>query len=184
MSETKIRKINLLPGASRLQVKALRYRGKNKMITIVILIAWVAIVAVTFGTYLVAGARVKSADVALKKKQEEVKKYNDVTIATSKVRVLAKQVGDVLASRFEYAEAFKKFAKLYDKSVKINNFELRGTNQFAVLGSMPNYEVAKALEQMVKDLNAKKYEGFTGAKLSGFSWDPKVGWSFNMEVGI
>ncbi len=184
MSENKIRKINLLPGASRLQVKALRYRGKNKILTIFILILWVASVGLVLATYFITGARVKTAQEALLKKNQEATKYAKATLATSKVRTLAKQVGEVLASRFEYSEVFKKFSKLYDPSINVKNFELKGQASFLVQGSMPNYEVAKALEQMVKDLNAKKYDGFKSSKLDNFSWSPKSGWSFTMTVGI
>ncbi len=184
MSETKIRKINLLPGASRLQVKALRYRGKNKMLTILVLILWVVSVGLVFGVYLISGARVKAAEDALAKKKQEASKYSNVTLATSRVRTLAKQVGDVLATRFEYSQVFKNFAKLYDSSIKVDSFELKGQTSFVVQGSMPNYEVAKALEQMVKDLNAKKYDGFKSSRLESFSWNPKDGWSFTMTVGI
>jgi|GEM_PF-5941787 len=185
MSHTKVQKINLLPGASRLQVKAMRYRNHNKYISLGILIFWISITLIAFAVTAFMNYSLSKSVASLDSANAAFSQYKDVVFATGKLRFSAKQVGDVLANRFEYAQAFENFSKLYDPNVfLIKTFELKEKKAFSVSGNILSFAGQEALEKLVKDINSGKIEGFSRAKLSTLVWQRKSGWDFTMEVEL
>ncbi len=185
MSHTKVLKINLLPGASRLQVKAIRYRWHNKVISVVILVVWIVLTILAFVVSAVMNGSLKKNQAELDLKNSSYQKYKDVVLTTNKLRFLTKQVGDILATRFEYAQTFENFSKLYDPNVfAVENFELKNKKIFSVKGSISLFDGQLLLEKLIADINDGKIEGFGKAVLNSLNWQKDAGWSFSMEVEI
>lgn len=179
-----LKKINLLPGRSKLQIRSLRFRESNKLATTIVLILWILSVGLTMGVYWFFGQKLNISQNKLIRTQSEYQQYNTVVLATSKIRFVAKQIAEVLSSRFEYAKAFSAFGQLFDQSTNISSFELKDNKYFEVGGVAPNAESMLKVEQLVDKINKGEMPEFKLAKIKGITYNQDFSWNFSLEVGL
>jgi hypothetical protein len=181
---TGAKKINLLPGNSKLQIRSLRYKQPNKQITIAILSTWFVLVFLVFAVSLFFRQSLQNSQKRLRTAQSEYKQYDKVILATSKIRFVAKQVAEVLSTRFEYAKAFAAFGQLFDQSTNISNFELKDNKYFEVGGIASSADAMQKVEQLVDKVNKGNVSEFKWARIKGVTYNQDLSWNFSLEVGL
>lgn len=186
MSEhvTGIRKINLLPGRSKLQIRSLRFKEPNRRFTAVVMFLWFFCTMLTLSIYWYFNQRLSASRNKLVQAQSEYKQYSNVVLATSKIRFVAKQIAEVLSSRFEYSKAFAAFSQLFDQNTTISNFELKDNKYFEVGGLASNAEAMQRVEQLVDKINKGGISEFKWAKIKGISYAQDYSWNFSLEIGL
>lgn len=181
---TGAKKINLLSGNSKLQIRSLRYKQPNKQITIAVLSIWLVSVFLALGVNLFFQQSLQNSQRKLKTTQFEYKQYDKIILATSKIRFVAKQVAEVLSTRFEYAKAFAAFGQLFDQSTNISSFELKDNKYFEVGGVASNADAMQKVEQLVDKVNKGNVNEFKWAKIKGVTYNQDLSWNFSLEVGL
>jgi len=176
--------LNLLPNRAKFQADKLELKKKVNKVVIMAGGVWLFVLVVVFGLWGWAKISLQTADKKRTKTENEYKALSQLIVASQQLKYRAKQVGEVLASRFEYSKAFNRMNNIFPKEmVKVTDLVFKDTSKFTVSGEVDTGAKMDYVEKRLESINRGDEEGLTMATLKGVGVKSGL-WSFSMEVGL
>jgi len=176
--------INLLPNAAKFKAYRESLKVLNKKLIVVELITGGALIVVIVAIRALLMIIMAGANREMARWTKQYTSLAPRAEANQKIKYQAKIVGQVLASRFEYGEAFTQINQLFPVEAKIDKSELKNnTNSFFVSGVIGDDAVVDKLEEMVIDINNGKNKYFKKMELTGVGWGAG-GWKFEAVIDL
>jgi len=145
--------------------------------------AWVAGMIVVFGWWgLTNYSLVRTNAEYLEKTanfKPELVKIAKGQLLRSRLQI----VKTILATRFEYGQAFLNMTKLFNEEVKVEDFKLTKEGIFLINVKSYSTRVMEMVEAKLIDINSGGSEVFSKMKLIGIEWNNGA-WLVQLEVKV
>jgi hypothetical protein len=176
--------LNLLPNRAKFRADKQILKKKVNKIVMTATGVWVFILLVVFGIWGWSKISLLAADKKRTKTENEYKALSETIVTSQQLKYRAKQVGEVLATRFEYSRAFNKMNNIFPKEmVKVTDLKFKDTSKFTVTGEADFGAKMDYVEKRVESINRGEEEGLTKAVLKEVKVSGGV-WTFALEVGL
>lgn len=175
--------LNLLPSIAKFQAKRI---GLKKMLNKVMMVMagiWLLVVAVIFGIWLFTNFETKRQTDKAGIIKQELANMAEELIINQDLKSKAKLVGEVLATRFEYGEAFRAVENLFPEGISMDKFELVNKKSIDVEGSITQNKMVDVLEEMIEEINKGENKDFSKMSLESINYNLGI-WKFKIKVDL
>jgi len=175
--------LNLLPSIAKFQAKRIGLKITINKIMMIMAGLWLAVVAVIFGWWLITNLEMKKQTEKAGVIKQELTNMAQEIVINQDLKSKAKLVGEVLAARFEYGEAFRAIENLFPEGISMDNFELVNKKSIDVEGSITQNKMVDVLEEMVEEINKGENKDFSKMSLETINYNLGV-WKFKVKVDL
>ena len=175
--------LNLLPSIAKFQAKRI---GLKKMLNKIMMIMaglWLMVVAVIFGWWLFTNLETKKQTEKAGVIKQELANMAEEIVINQDLKSKAKLVGEVLAARFEYGEAFRAIENLFPEGISMDKFELVNKKSIDVEGSITQNKMVDVLEEMIEEINKGENKDFSKMSLESINYNLGV-WKFKVKLEL
>jgi hypothetical protein len=175
--------LNLLPSQAKFQAERNRMVMLVKKLVLIVTGVWVLALVVVVGWWWYVNGQMLKVQASYLKESNGFKLELAKVAKGQELRLRLQSVKQILATRFEYGQAFQKMAELFSGEVTVKSFKLVEKGVFSVSVEAANTNVMEMVENRVIEINSGKSPIFSRVKLSGATWDKGV-WQIPLEVTL
>jgi Tfp pilus assembly protein PilN len=175
--------LNLLPSIAKFQAKRIGLKNKLNKIMMVMAGLWLIVVAVIFGWWFLTALETKKQTEKAGIIKQELANMAQELVINQDLKSKAKLVGEVLAARFEYGEAFRAIENLFPEGIEMDKFELVDKKSIDVEGSISQNKMLDVLEEMVEEINKGENKDFSKISLESINYNLGV-WKFKVKLEL
>jgi len=175
--------LNLLPSQAKFQVERMRAIALSRRILTIVLVVWVSLTILVFAFEQGAKWWLEQENLKYKTVVADFLQSSSEIVTSQTIKARAKMLGTVLASRFEYSDAFNVVGNIFDKKLIIKDFELKEKSYFVMTVVATDEDAMRSLESKVMEINAGSDPKINKIVINGASFSKlSAEWLVSMEV--